>query len=97
MQIGYPENVTTIETAKRLNSRTGKPLDLFQNWLSNDIRPSLEPINGVGSDFLMQKLNMTAPALVIAYAMLELEPEENANYFKHLSENIVGFYPNAKR
>ena len=97
IQIGYLDNVITDETVKRLSFLTGKPLELFQDWLSNDIMPYFEPINGVGSDFLIQKLNMKAPALAIAYAMLELEPKENANYFKHLSENIIGFYPNITR
>ena len=97
VKIGYADNANTDETAKRLNSLTGKPLELFQNWLFNDIMPCFEPINGIGSDFLIQRLNMKAPALGIAYAMLELEPEENAKYFKHLSENIIGFYPNSTK
>lgn len=90
---GYADNNTTDETAKRLLSFKGRAAQMLNEWFSNGTMPHFEPIDGVGSDFLLSKLKMKAPALIIAYAMLEAEPAENSNYFKHLSENIIGFYP----
>lgn len=90
---GYADNDTTAETAKRLLSFKGRAAQMLDEWLLNETMPHFEPIDGVGSDFLLSKLKMKAPALIIAYAMLEADPLENSNYFKHLSENIIGFYP----
>ena len=47
--------------------------------------------------FLQDQLKMKAPALAIAHAMLEAQPEENANYFKKLAKNIINFYPRVRK
>lgn len=91
---GYADNAVTEGTAKRLHSLNGESAKMLEQWVSNNIVPEFAPIEGIGSDFLVSKLKMKAPALIIAYAMLEEEPKENSRYFKHLSENITGFYPN---
>ena len=41
-------------------------------------------------------VSMKDPAIIIAYAMLLDDPKVNSEYFKDLSENRVGFYPNGK-
>lgn len=89
---GYENNPVTVNTVNRLLSLTGRPYDMFQEWMTKGVIPSFEPIHGVGSEFLINKLSMKAPALVIAYAMLEENPEENAEYFKKLADNLIGFY-----
>lgn len=94
LEDGYKDNETTENTARRLFSLTGKSSEMLQDWVKNDITPSFEAINGVGSDWLIKKLKMKAPALAIAYAMLIENPDENVEYFKHLADNIISFYPN---
>ena len=56
----------------------------------------VDAIEGVDSDFLKDKLCMKEPAIIIAYAILLDDPKEISEYFKHLSENRVGFYPHGK-
>lgn len=90
---GYADNYLTDETVKRLLSLTGRPSEMLKGWIENGDMPTFGPIKGIGSEFLSSKLKMKVPALIIAYAMIEIEPEENARYFKYLSENITGFYP----
>ena len=70
---------------------------MLYDWIYNGVLPSFEPICGIDSEFLLNRLNMRAPALIIAHSMLEEEPEENASYFKKLADNIIGFYPDLKK
>lgn len=90
---GYADNIVTEATAKRLMSLKGNAAKMLREWFEYGHIPSFECIDGVDSKFLCEKLHMKAPAVIIAYAMLEDSPVENAKYFKHLSNNIIGFYP----
>lgn len=94
---GYADNAVTDETVRRLQALTGKPAELLREWLSKGTVPSFAPIHGVDSKFLQDRLKMKAPALAIAYAMLEAQPEENAEYFQKLADNIIKFYPRVKK
>lgn len=93
---GYPNNAVTKDTAERLCALKGKAADLLNQWMSDNIVPEFEPINGVGSEFLVSKLGMKSPAVIIALAMLEDAPRENSEYFKRLANGVVGFYPNVQ-
>lgn len=90
---GYEDLPTTDDTVKRLLSLKGKAHDMLTAWAEHGKRPEFGPINGIDSDFLRQRLQMKDAAVIIAYAMLLDNPEENAVYFKHLADNIIGFYP----
>jgi len=97
LDAGYSDNSVTNQTVERLLSLSGDSLQMLRDWIDKGAIPSFEPITGIDSDFLIQKLSMKAPALAIAYSMLVDNPEENAAYFKKLADNIVGFYPNRTR
>ena len=96
LEAGYQDNRVTDNTVNRLLSLSGLAHKMLYDWIYKSVSPSFNPIHGVGSDFLVERLHMKAPALIIAYSMLEENPEENAVYFKKLADNIVGFYPNLK-
>ncbi len=90
---GYVDSPKTDETAKRLLSLTGKPLTMLEEWIELGIKPHFSAIEGVDYSFLQQRLSMKDAALIIAYSMLLDNPKDNASYFKHLADNIIGFYP----
>lgn len=90
---GYANNSVTEATAKRLLSFSGEAASMLVDWLENGTKPSFGYLGGVDSSFLVDKLKMKAPALIIAYVMLKEAPEENAAYFKNLADNIIDFYP----
>lgn len=94
---GYADNAVTDETVRRLQALTGKSAELLCEWIFKGTVPSFAPIHGVDSVFLQDQLKMKAPALAIAHAMLEAQPEENANYFKKLAKNIINFYPRVRK
>lgn len=94
IKTGYADNSVTEATAHRLLSLNGDAAKMLENWLKTGEQPSFKPINDVDSNFLVDKLKMKVPALIIAYAMLIDSPKENADYFKTLANNIIGFYPN---
>lgn len=93
---GYANQQTTDDTVSRLLSLKGKAHDLLTEWLKSGKKPEFEPIYGIGSDFLRQRLHMKDAAVIIAYAMILDEPKENGAYFKHLADNMIGFYPTNK-
>lgn len=93
---GYDDLPTTDDTVNRLLSLKGKANDMLTEWAEHGKKPEFEPIDGIDSGFLRQRLQMTDAAVIIAYAMLLDNPEENAVYFKHLADNIIGFYPTNK-
>lgn len=95
IQEGYNDNQVTESTAERLLSLKGRAAEMLKRWYINGEKPFFEAVNGIDSSFLVEKLHMKDPALIIAYAMLEEDPEENSRYFIHLSNNIIGFYPTA--
>lgn len=90
---GYANNSATEATVKRLLSFSGEAASMLIEWLENGTKPSFGSLGGVDSSFLVDKLKMKAPALIIAYVMLKEDPKENAAYFKKLADNIIGFYP----
>lgn len=90
---GYANNSVTEATAKRLHSFNGEAASMLTEWLENGSEPSFGSLEGVNSSFLVDKLKLKAPALIIAYVMLKENPKENAAYFKKLVDNIIGFYP----
>ncbi len=94
LEVGYDDNQVTDDTISRLLNLSGKPKDMLMEWIESAKSPIFEPIEGVNDTFLREKLQMKDPAIIIAYAMMIESPSENASYFKHLSENIIGFYPN---
>lgn len=97
IKAGYSDNSVTDSTVNRLLALSGKSHEMLYDWIYRGVSPSFEPICGIDSDFLVNKLSMKAPALIMAYSMLEDEPEDNAIYFKKLANNIVGFYPDLKK
>lgn len=97
LNAGYLDNSVTDSTVNRLLTLSGKSHEMLYDWIYNGVSPSFKPICGIDSEFLVNKLSMKAPALIIAYSMLEEKPEENAIYFKKLADNIVGFYPDLKK
>lgn len=90
---GYADSQATNDTVLRLLSLKGKARVMLKEWVELGKEPQFESINGVDSCFLRQRLKMKSAALILAYAMLLDAPIENADYFKHLSNNIIGFYP----
>ena len=97
METGYSDNQSTDSTVSRLNFLMGKPHEMLSKWIANREQPDFEAIEGVDSNFLRDNLQMKDPAIIIAYAMLLESPLENAAYFRHLSTNIVGFYPDLEQ
>lgn len=93
---GYADNKPTEATVDRLLSLKGTPAEMLKKWIEEKQQPDFESIEGVDSLFLRTKLRMKQPAIIIAYAMLLDNPKENADYFKHLANNQIGFYPNKK-
>ena len=93
LEVGYSDTQALDATINRLCNLTGEPLKLLVSWLNEGKSPMFEAIEGVDSIFLKDKLCMKDPAIIIAYAMLLEDSKENSEYFKHLSENKVGFYP----
>lgn len=96
LEDGYPDTQALEATIDRLYSLKGKPHELLESWLHEGKAPAFEAIEGVDSNFLKEKLSMKDPAIIIAFEMLLDDPKENSEYFKHLSENRIGFYPNGK-
>lgn len=96
LEAGYSDTQALDATINRLCDLKGKPNELLVSWIYEGKTPIFEAIEGVDSDFLKDKLCMKDPAIIIAFSMLIDEPKENSAYFKHLSENKVGFYPNGK-
>lgn len=90
---GYANNSVTDATAERLLSFSGEAASMLIAWLENGTEPSFDSLGGVDSSFLVDKLKMKAPALIIAYVMLKEDTNGNAAYFKKLADNIIGFYP----
>lgn len=93
---GYLNNSVTEATAHRLLSLEGEAYSMLVDWLENGTKPSFGSIEGVDSSFLVDRLQMKDPALIIAYAMLKENPTENAAYFHKLADNIIGFYPSTQ-
>lgn len=93
---GYPDNGVTEQTARRLLSFGGKASEMLKAWIENGAEPHFGAVEGIDSEFLRKKLGMKAPALIIAYAMLEVDPEENAAYLKNLAENRIEYHPDQK-
>ena len=88
----------TFETLKERLLKDGyvdspKPLPMLEEWIELGIKPHFSAIEGVDYSFLQQRLSMKDAALIIAYSMLLDNPKDNASYFKHLADNIIGFYP----
>ena len=96
LEVGYIDTPALDVTISKLCNLKGEPFDLLVSWLYEGTAPTFDAIEGVDSDFLKDKLCMKDPAIIIAFSMLIDEPKENSAYFKHLSENKVGFYPNGK-
>ena len=96
LEIGYSNTSALDATVNRLCDLKGKPHELLVSWIYDDKTPIFETIEGIDSSFLKEKLCMKDPAVIIAYSMLLADAKENADYFKHLSENKIGFYPNNK-
>ena len=96
LEVGYTDAPALDATISRLCELKGEPFNLLVSWLYEGKAPTFDAIEGVDSDFLKDKLCMKEPAIIIAYAMLLDDPKENSEYFKHLSENRVGFYPHGK-
>lgn len=96
LESGYSDSKTLDETVNRLVNLKGAPFELLVDWIYKDNAPKFKAIEGIDSNFLREKLNMKDPAIIIAYAMLLDDAKENSEYFKHLAENIVGFYPDTK-
>lgn len=94
LEVGYSDTIALDATVNRLCNLTGKPHEMLVSWLNEGTSPMFEAIEGVDSSFLKDKLCMKDPAIIIAYAMLLEDVKENSDYFKHLSENKIGFYPN---
>lgn len=94
LEAGYSDNRALDATVNRLSVLKGKPLELLESWINDGQEPSFDAIEGIDCKFLKEKLSMKAPAIIIAYTMLLDNAKENADYFKHLANNIVGFYPN---
>ena len=90
---GYQITESLEATVDRLLALNAKPFKMLEAWLYKNIAPKFEPIEGVDSDFLKNKLQMKAPAIILAYSMLLDSAKENADYFRYLSENKIGFYP----
>lgn len=97
LEDGYSDSKALDETVNRLVNLSGASFELLADWIYNGKTPAFMAIEGVDSNFLREKLNMKDPAIIIAYAMLLENAEENSKYFKYLSENIVGFYPDTKQ
>lgn len=96
LEVGYYDNQALDATVNRLCDLKGEPYKLLINWLYEGKSPTFDAIEGVDSVFLKDKLCMKDPAIIISYAMLLDDSKGNSAYFKHLSENKVGFYPNGK-
>lgn len=96
LEVGYSDTQNLNATVNRLCDLKGEPYKLLISWLYDGKSPVFEAIEGVDSGFLRDKLCMKDPAIIIAYAMLLNDAKENADYFKHLAENRIGFYPNNK-
>lgn len=96
LEVGYTDTPALDDTISKLCDLKGEPFNLLVSWLYEGKAPTFDAIEGVDSDFLKDKLCMKDPAIIIAFSMLIDEPKENSEYFKHLSENRVGFYPNGK-
>lgn len=93
LAIGYTDDENLDQTVRRLLSMDGKAKEMLQNWMENGSSPSFEAIGGVSSDFLRERLAMKDPAVIIAYYMLLLDPEDNSRYFKHLADTLVDYFP----
>ena len=94
LEAGYSDTQALDATINRLCDLKGKPNELLVSWIYEGKTPIFEAIEGVDSSFLRDKLCMKEPAIIIAYAMLLNDAKENSDYFKHLAENKIGFYPN---
>lgn len=90
---GYPDNGTTLATARRLLGFGGKAAEMLSRWIKDGEKPEFEAIEGVDSNFLRSRLDMKDPAVIISYAMLEADPKENAEYLKHLATDRIIFRP----
>lgn len=93
LAIGYADDESLDHTVSRLLNLDGKAKEMLQKWLKDGSAPSFEAIGGVSSKFLREQLSMKDPAIIIAYYMLLLEPEENSRYFRHLADTIVDYFP----
>lgn len=96
LEAGYSDTHNLNATVNRLCDLKGEPYELLVSWLYDGKSPAFDAIEGVDSGFLREKLCMKEPAIIIAYAMLLNNATENADYFKHLADNRIGFYPNGK-
>lgn len=90
---GYDDNSISDNLICRLQNLDDEDTELLINWVENNRLIQFEPIGGVSSQFLREKLNMKEPAILIAHAMLKESPEENSSYFNELANNALGFYP----
>lgn len=90
---GYDEESMSDNLINRLQCLDEEDTEMLKNWLKTNCNVQFEPILGISSDFLREKLNMKEPAILIAHSMLKESPEENADYFNKLANNILGFFP----
>jgi len=55
---------------------------MLQHWFETGRLKKFEPIEGIDAKYLQDKLKMKKPAVILAYGMLLVDPQNNAIFLK---------------
>ncbi len=90
-QDGYADYKGKNETINRLLNLTGKPKEMLIKWINTGEIENFEPIEGIDVTYLRKNLKMKNAAIVLAYAMLLVDPTLNSLYLKGLAFKFTKF------
>lgn len=84
---GYIEDFgldKTIDNLLNLNNLSDKSAyNMLLEWLETGKLADFAPIEGIDKSYLRSSLKMKSPAIILAYAMLLVDPKGNSLFLKN--------------
>lgn len=84
---GYKDTPELDKTIRRLLFLDGEVKEMLHAWISYGIFPSFI-YQGIDSNTLHISLGMKAPAIILAFYMLQIQPKSKELYLRLLKRNI---------